>query len=438
MFDHLGTRQARPGAEQVREWVTELAQAPVSAATPDRLDLISALEELKCAAEGLQADLAVDVEASRRRDEAERGVPESRRGRGVAAELALARRVSPHRGQQLLGLAKVLRAELPHTRAAVRAGRLSEWRATIMARETACLSREQRQLVDFRLAGEARRLEQMGDRELGNAVRRMAYQLDAEAWVTRRRIAESERRVTLRPAPDVMSRLSAELPAAQGVAVIRALGDHADSLRAGGDPRSRSQLMADTLVTRLLGIEQPEALPVTCHLVVADDVLFGHDDDAALLDGFGPVPAELARELATTAATRGLAELRRLYVAPETGDLVAADSRSRFFTGALGQLIDLRDQVCRTPWCDAPIRHRDHVVGVVDGGVTSLTNGQGLCEGCNYAKQTPGWRVRPSPGDRHTVEITTPSGRTYSSQAPPPPGRSGRRVDFRYPVELVA
>ncbi|WP_414690619.1 sigma factor [Nocardioides sp.] len=40
-----------------------------------------------------------------------------------------------------------------------------------------------------------------------------------EAWVTRRRNAESERRVTLRPAPDVMSRLSAELPVAQGVAV---------------------------------------------------------------------------------------------------------------------------------------------------------------------------------------------------------------------------
>jgi hypothetical protein len=193
--------------------------------------------------------------------------------------------------------------------------------------------------------------------------------------------------------------------------------------------------MADTLVTRLLGIEQPDASPVTYHVVGADDVLFGHDDEAAHLDGFGPVPAGVARELATTAAASGLAQLRRLYVAPETGDLVAADSRSRFFNGTLAQLIDLRDRVCRTPWCDAPIRHRDHVVGIVDGGVTSLANGQGLCEACNYAKQAPGWRARPSPGHRHTVEITTPSGRTYTSPAPPPPGR---RVDFRYPVELVA
>lgn len=220
--------------------------------------------------------------------------------------------------------------------------------------------------------------------------------------------------------------------------MIRTLGDHADSLRAAGDPRTRSQLMADTLVSRLLGVEQPAALPVTFHVVVADDVLFGHEEDAAHLEGFGPVPAELARELATTAAPQGLAELRRLHVPPETGDLVAADSASRFFTAALALLIDLRDQSCRTPWCDAPIRHRDHVVGVVDHGATSLVNAQGLCESCNYAKESPGWRVRPSTGDRHTVEITTPSGGTYRSGAPPALGRSGSRILVRYPVELVA
>jgi hypothetical protein len=438
MFDHLGSREAPVSAELVRGWAAALAAIDGPSDDAGRLDLVTALEELKGAAEGRQADLAVEVDASRRRSEAEAGVPEHRRGRGVAAEVALARRVSPHRGQQLLGLGKVLRAEMPHAWAAFRAGRTSEWRMTIVARESACLSRDHRRLVDERLALDADRLEAMGDRELGDAVRRLAYQLDPEAWVSRRRIAESERRVTLWPAPDVMSRLSADLPAAQGVAVIRTLGDHADSLRAAGDPRSRSQLMADTLVTRLLGIDRPTSLPVTLHVVVADDVLFGHDDEAAHLDGAGPIPAELARELAQTAAAEGLAQLRRLYARPDTGALVAADSGSRFFTGALARLIDLRDQVCRTPWCDAPIRHHDHVVGVVHGGETSLTNGQGLCEACNYAKATSGWRVRPAPGDRHTVEITTPSGRTYRSGAPPVPARSALRMDVRYPVVLVA
>jgi hypothetical protein len=366
---------------------------------------------------------------------AERGVPEARRGQGVAAELALARRESLHRGQQHLGLAKVLRSELPFTREALRAGRITEWRATVIARETACLSRTDRIEVDRRLAEDRDKLGQMGDRELGNAARRIAYELDAQAWVTRRRIAESERRVTLRPAPDVMSRLSAELPLAQGVAVLKTLGEHADSLRATGDGRSRSQLMADTLVARLLGVEQPSHLPVMTHVVVADDVLFGAREEAAHLVGHGPSPAELARELVTTASEESLAELRRLYVTPTTGELVAADSRSRCFPDGLAALIELRDQFCRTPWCDAPIRHRDHPVPVTAGGETSETNGQGLCEACNYAKEARGWRVRWAPGSRHTLEITTPAGKAYRSTAPPPPRL---RVDISYPVALAA
>lgn len=120
-----------------------------------------------------------------------------------------------------------------------------------------------------------------------------------------------------------MSRLSAELPVAQGVAVIRTLGEHADSLRASGDPRTRSELMADTLVTWVLGIEQPSALPVTSHVVVADDVLFGHAEDAAHLDGTGPIPAELARELVTTAAAR-----RRTAGGPDRRRVTATPSRS--------------------------------------------------------------------------------------------------------------
>ncbi len=437
MFDHGAAQAAPVDADQVRAWVTEIAQTAAHGDDRSRLDLIEALEELTCAAAGLQGDLAVAVDASMRQRAADRGVAPARQGQGVGHELALARRESPHRGQQHLGLAKVLHVEMPHTRAALRSGKITEWRATIIVRETGCLSLADRQAVDRRIAGDPR-IAQLGDRALSAAVRRMAYTLDAEAWVARRRIAESERRVTLRPAPDVMSRLTAELPVAQGVAVFRTLGDHADSLRASGDPRSRSQLMADTLVMRVLGVEQPTTLPVTAHVAVADDVLFGHEEDAAHLDGFGPIPAELARELLKTAGQNGLARLRRLYVAPETGELVAADSRSRLFSHGLALLIELRDQICRTPWCDAPIRHHDHVVGVVDDGETSLSNGQGLCEGCNYAKASVGWRARPSPGERHTVEITTPNGRTYRSGAPPMPGGADLRIDLRFPVDLVA
>ncbi|WP_134769984.1 HNH endonuclease, partial [Mycobacteroides abscessus] len=114
--------------------------------------------------------------------------------------------------------------------------------------------------------------------------------------------------------------------------------------------------------------------------------------------------------------------VRRLYRRCATGALVKAESRSRLFPRGLAELIDLRDQTCRTPYCDAPIRHHDHVVGRMRGGPTALDNGQGLCERCNYVKETAGWNVAQVPGaDRHTVEFTTPTGTAYRSTAPPLP-----------------
>ncbi len=78
------------------------------------------------------------------------------------------------------------------------------------------------------------------------------------------------------------------------------------------------------------------------------------------------------------------------------------------------------------------------MVPVSGDGMTSVVNGQGLCEACNYAKEARGWRAGPSPGARHTVEGVTPGGRAYRSGAPPMPGREALRLDLRYPVELVA
>lgn len=397
----------------VHTWVEQLRAPLAELDDAARIDLIRALEELKCASEAAQAVLSADFDESQRAEQAAQGVPAERRGRGVAAQIALARRESPHRGQQHLGLAKILRDEFPHTMAAFRAGRITEWKATLMARETACLSLDDRRTVDAEIAGNPERIEAMGDSELAAAARECAYRLDAAAYVERRSRAEADRRVTLRPAPDVMSQLSALLPVKAGVAVYAALTGEADRLRASGDARSRGQIMADTLVDRVLGTAG--AGPnVTLNVVVSDEVLWG-EPGTAHLDGYGPVPGDLVRELTGSARTW----VRRLYARPETGSLVAMDSRSRLLPDGLAQLIRFRDRTCRTPWCGAPIRHGDHVTSAAEGGATTETNTQGLCVACNHAKQAPDWRARPSPGPRHQVETTTPTGHRYSSTSPP-------------------
>ena len=85
-------------------------------------------------------------------------------------------------------------------------------------------------------------------------------------------------------------------------------------------------------------------------------------------------------------------------------------------------LLVLRDQTCRTPWCDAPIRHADHVRSVLRGGRTNRPNGQSLCEACNYVEEAPGWRADVISLLPHTVEYVTPTGHRYRSHAPPQPG----------------
>jgi hypothetical protein len=154
---------------------------------------------------------------------------------------------------------------------------------------------------------------------------------------------------------------------------------------------------------------------------MSDAALLGDSDEAAHVEGYGPIPAGIARQLVATAAGRDTQlAIRRLFTKPATGALVAMESVARAFPKALALLIRLRDQMCRTPYCDAPVRHVDHVAPHARGGSTNADNGQGLCEECNYAKQAPGWHstTQPSPTGRHSVGLTTPTGHRHTSTAP--------------------
>jgi hypothetical protein len=136
--------------------------------------------------------------------------------------------------------------------------------------------------------------------------------------------------------------------------------------------------------------------------------------------------------------------LRRLYTAPSTGELTAMDSRARLFPPGLRRYLTARDATCRTPYCDAPIRHFDHILPWHHNGTTTHNNGAGLCEACNHTKETPGWSSRPRPGPRHTLDVTTPTGHSYQSTAPPLPGSppseaaaSRERHELRHLAKMV-
>ncbi|MDR6437813.1 hypothetical protein J2790_002962 [Paenarthrobacter nicotinovorans] len=422
--------------------------APASTVSSDLIEQLRVLEEMKSAISALQARIAVAFDLAQRAEQAEAGVPAAERGQGVGAQVALARRESPNRGSRLLGLAKALVTEMPRTLAALKSGNLNEWRATLLVKETACLSVEDRCAVDEELAPDTGTFDGKGDKAIIAAAKAAAYRRDPRSVVGRASRAAAERTVSLRPAPDTMTYLTALLPVAQGVAVYAALTRAADSARSSGDTRGRGQLMADTLTARITGT--PGGISgINLDLVMTDRTLFQGDSEPARLKGYGIVPAEWGRELLALGQASAVGQagvnpasraghpsqgpaaglnaeftvwLRRLYTAPGTGELLATDSKARLFTGGLRRFIETRDDSCRTPYCDAPIRHIDHVVPWRSGGGTSLANGAGLCEACNHTKENAGWSTKVMPGDVHALEISTPTGHTYQSKAPPLPG----------------
>jgi Domain of unknown function (DUF222) len=391
------------------------------------VERIAELERVKSAAAAGQARAAAALDAARRAAEAAAGVPAAQRGRGVAGEIALARRDSPARGNRHLGFAKALVGEMPHTLAALESGVLSEWRATLIVRESACLDVEDRRVLDAELCADPADLEGMGDARVAAAAKAIAYRLDPHAVVERAAKAEKERTVTIRPAPDTMTYLTALLPVAQGVSVYAALRREADTCN---DGRSRGQVMADTLVERVTGRCAAAATPIAVNLVLSDETLLGGDNAPAEMCAYGPIPASVARGLVFGAVTdaQSRATLRRLYAHPDSGALVAMESRARLFPRGLATFIGLRDQRCRTPYCDAPIRHRDHARPWRRDGKTSAENGLGSCERCNYVKEAAGWQVGTSTDEtqRHTAEFTTPTGARYRSGAPPLPRAPSR------------
>jgi len=428
-LDLLERVKAACSAAQVRVTV-ELAESQPALAEQWR-------EDARAAAEVGDFDMWRAARESMRRascPEADDGTPGSgaagRRARGrrprvdvgVAAQVALARRESPHTGSRLVGMAFVLTHEMPHLFALLERGLLSERRAALVVRECAALSLDQRGTVDAELhATLGDEVGVLSHGELASRVRAISYRLDAKAVLERAAYAERERRVTLRPAPDTMCWLTALLPAAQGVAAFAALTKAADSARAAGETRGRGQVMADTLVERVTGQTTAAAVSVEVQVVLTDRALLADDVTPARLSGYGTVPAEWARQVLRR-GSEGPAQVwvRRLYTHPADGTLVAMDSRRRVFDGALRRLLIARDGgTCRTPGCGAPVRHLDHVGRFADGGSTSAVSGQGLCARCNLVKELPGWRSTVVAADPHTVEITTPTGHRYASHAPP-------------------
>jgi hypothetical protein len=436
----------------------------------ERVELVAELERAKGSLAAAQARVTHALRVSREEADA-RDV-----ARSVGSEVALARRCPPSAGDRLVGMARALVTELPATLAALTAGVCSERHAQLVVQASAVLSAQDRAVLDARVGPLLGRL---NPRQVEHAARRVAAELDAAAVVKRAHDAVRSRRVSVRPAPDGMAYLTVLGPMVEVVGAHAALHARAKAVAGGQcvdeppDGRGVGAVAADTALALLSGRTDPGTVqPVEVHLVITDRALLGtgHPDrcvmEPARIPGHGPLPAPIARArlrgddgtgpgpasgptpppaTTTTAMTatvttatastlgsdlheRASVWLRRLYTSPDGRDLVAMDSHRRRFTGLPRRMLILRDDLCPTPWCGAPIVHADHIHPARDGGATSYTNGNGLCARCNHVKEAPGWTVTatdplthppPSGPSRRQVVITTGTGVRHTATPPP-------------------
>jgi hypothetical protein len=156
----------------------------------------------------------------------------------------------------------------------------------------------------------------------------------------------------------------------------------------------------------------PWHLPTSVELqvVMSAETLLGINDEPALLRGsggqaaYGPIAAQVAREIADAAARRTLIAL---FADPVDGRLLAMDSSSRFFTGRLRDFCVWRDQVCRLGGGRiAEVDHRDEVQA---HGPTSARNGQSVARLSHRIKDHPGINARVvEPGSASVSDPTAP------------------------------
>ena len=262
------------------------------------------------------------------------------------------------------------------------------------------------------------------------------------AVAERRRVVERERRgVFLELAPDAMARLIAYLPAAEATAAFTAIDALAGHAAADGDTRTVDQRRADAFADVFTSVLDRQATPdgsplptrhgqrVALQVSVAATTLLGLDDRPAHLGSYGPIPAQVARELAQDATWR------RVLTDPVTGQVCSVGTAAYRPGADLTRTVMARDVTCTFPGCRQPatrceIDHRipyDVARSPEQEGhdpQTCEANLHALCKHHHQAKTEGWWTDRHGiTYARHPVQVlATPDALDHRATSPPPLG----------------
>lgn len=339
-------------------------------------------------------------------------------------DISAALRLSANTAQARIDIARTLVNHLPNTCSALATGEISPAHATAIARETATAIRDG--LPESAIF-------EIEEKAISYAEFHTPAQVASQVKTTLARIAPEEfeeivqrardtRRVSCYPESEGMSTIVAILPAEDAQIVMTALEAFikGESEPLPAQKRSMDMKRADALtnISNLFlstpkNSAAPHRRPVTVNVTIDLPTLLGLAENPGQLSGYGPIPASVARTLASDG------KWKRFITDPQTGVLLDYGRQTYEPPQALVDFLIARDRTCRFPGCrrSALLSDLDHAQSWESGGVTSLQNLGALCRRHHQLKTHGGWKIESEADGSCTW--TSPLGKKYFTPARP-------------------
>ncbi|MET4588529.1 DUF222 domain-containing protein [Arthrobacter sp. 754] len=444
-FEAIGAAIAMLHAEVAQSGFGLLSDTdPLADIADGCLDILAGVARTEARVAALKAAGAAKY-ADSARSAAPPEMPVQAQEMAIAAEVGCVLAIGDGAAGALLSQSYALANSLPRTLAALQAGTVSWQHARVMVDETATL--------DHVAAGalEAHFLDPDAPNPASGcpAGEMPAYRFrqKARTWRERHHPDSIEKRhikgaqdrcLEYAPEHDGMARLSAYLPADQAVAIWNRFTAIARGLQGPHEDRTLTQLRADAFAAAALRSHNSCTRPGDSvgssgtggkegHAGLADVAtpraevlvtvpvlsLLGLTEEPAMLDGYGPIPASMARAL----VANGADSFHRVLVDPRDGAPLEISRTSYRLTKAMRNWLRMRDGKCSFPGCSnhSVDNEADHLLAWHHGGTTGISNLGQLCAKHHRLKHAVGWRPTPATKNASPGWIS-PSGRKYKSE----------------------
>ena len=246
-------------------------------------------------------------------------------------------------------------------------------------------------------------------------LQRLIITIDPAAAQERYEEKLEERRVFSEQGEDGTANLHGlNLPPAEVTRAMRRINRLARSLKARGDRRRIDQIRADILLDLLTGRNQEQTKIGSSDTGVVEirvelTTLTGIDDQPGEIPGFGPVLADVARQIVDQASD---AEWRIVPV-DENGQPVGVVTTKRRPTTAQKRIVETRNPTCVFPGCRMPATECDlnHEIPWAQAHRTTIRELGPLCRHNHIDHHRHRWKLKQiRPG---VYEWTSPLGHTY-------------------------